>query len=170
MKHTFLGLGSNIGDRENYLLNAILLINDKFPIINYSSIYITSPMGFKEQPHFLNMAIEINSQRITPYKLLDFVKSIESEIGRKKTIRWGPRIIDIDILLIDDLIIKSDLLNIPHKELLNRKFVLIPLSEITSCISINNEKIFLKDIIKNPVCSTQEVKLYKSKEEIVLNE
>lgn len=170
MKTTYLGLGSNIGDKEKNMLKAIALINTKFIILDYSSIYITSPVGYREQPYFLNMVIKIDSEGTTPYELLKFIKFSELEVGRKKIFRWGPRSIDIDILYIDGIKIESENLFIPHKELLKRNFVLIPLSEIAEYITVDTKPIFIKEFINYNSLSTDSVILYKSKEDIVLNE
>ena len=128
---TYLGLGSNLGDREKNLLLAVRKIGGSCTLLRHSSIYMTSPVGYTDQPDFLNMVVEVDSHGIDPYRLLDFVKGIEREMGRKKTRRWGPRIIDIDILFMSGKTVVSDTLQIPHREMFNRRFVLIPLSEIT---------------------------------------
>ncbi len=167
MKTTFLGLGSNLGDREKNLLRAISLIEKRFTIIDYSSLYNTSPVGYKDQRDFLNMVIKTDSEQVAPFELLNFLKSIEKEMGRKKTFRFGPRLIDIDILYKEGVHIESDVISIPHKELFKRNFVLIPLSELTEYLIVDSEKLILKDFIKKDIAN--KVILYKHKEEIKLN-
>ena len=89
----------------------------------------TEPWGVKEQPKFINMAVEAETGK-TPEELMGIIKKIEAEIGREENIRWGPRLIDIDILFYDDLIVKTHDLEIPHPLIKDREFVLKPLSEI----------------------------------------
>ena len=85
MKKTFLGLGSNAGDRENNIVHALLLLSKKLKIIGYSSLYNTAPIGYRNQENFLNMVVETYTEALTPFKLLTFIKSIEQEMGRKHT-------------------------------------------------------------------------------------
>jgi len=127
----FLLLGSNIGEREKNIKNALSLIK-RLPdtsIVKTSSIHQTEPWGYKNQPYFLNLACKIETG-LSPYNLLFQIKGIEKRMGRKKTERYGPRIIDIDILLYGSLVLNEKDLIIPHKELINRKFALICLKEI----------------------------------------
>jgi len=149
MSRTYLGLGSNKGDREENLKRAVVLIKNKCRLLDYSSIYQTSPVGYTDQPYFLNMVIKIDSESYTPLNLLVLMKDIEKRMGRKKAFRWGPRLIDIDILYIEGISVKSKILTIPHKEMFNRNFVLIPLSEITDYLIISGRKVFLTKYEKN---------------------
>jgi len=130
--HTaYIGLGSNVGDREEYLEQAIFLLS-KTPgikVIKKSSNYETEPEGNTDQPQFMNAAVEIRTT-LDPYKLLDVLQETENALGRERDVDWGPRTIDLDILLYDDLIISDDKLQIPHSLLHERLFVLKPLSEI----------------------------------------
>ncbi|RMD94604.1 MAG: 2-amino-4-hydroxy-6-hydroxymethyldihydropteridine diphosphokinase [Calditrichaeota bacterium] len=130
-KHIFLGLGSNVGDRLNNLREAIQRISSlpNTHIIKMSSIYETEPVGFKDQGLFYNMALEI-STKLSPEELLDALKEIEKRMGRIPTVRWGPRIIDIDILYWDQEVMETPRLKIPHAEIENRRFVLETLNEI----------------------------------------
>jgi 2-amino-4-hydroxy-6-hydroxymethyldihydropteridine diphosphokinase len=128
---SYIALGSNIGDRFDNLASAIHeIIQDKNNIIeSVSSIYETLPYGFKDQGNFYNAVIKIK----TGYELmemLDLLKSIELRIGREKNTRWGPRVIDLDILFYNDLIYSNERITVPHKEVIKRDFVLIPLCEI----------------------------------------
>lgn len=130
--HTaYLGLGSNVGDREEYIEQAIFLLS-KTPgikVIKKSTNYETEPEGNTDQPQFLNAAVQIQTT-LDPYKLLSIVQETENALGRERDVEWGPRTIDLDILLYDDQIISDDKLQIPHPLLHERLFVLKPLSEI----------------------------------------
>lgn len=130
MPIAYLGIGSNLGERRNNCLIALRLLAEKGVIIRKaSSFYETEPWGIKEQPDFINMAAEVETD-LPPDELLKVIKGIEREMGRKETFRWGPRIIDIDILLYNDMIYESADLRIPHPLMHEREFVLEPLSEI----------------------------------------
>lgn len=126
----YIGIGSNLGKRKNNCLQAIESLREKgLNIIRQSSMYETEPWGLKDQPKFINMAVEAETG-LSPRKLLEVLKQIESDMGRSHTEKWGPRIIDLDILLYDDLNIAGDNLVIPHPLMHERDFVLEPLSEI----------------------------------------
>lgn len=131
MEHTaYLLLGSNVGERKQNLEQAIDQIGRHAGIVKArSSTYETEPWGLKEQDFFLNLAIEISTE-LTPEDLMAKLKDIESAIGQPKETKWGPRAIDIDILYYDDLILETETLKIPHPQIGNRNFVLIPLIEI----------------------------------------
>ncbi|MBR6402036.1 MAG: 2-amino-4-hydroxy-6-hydroxymethyldihydropteridine diphosphokinase [Eubacterium sp.] len=129
----YLGLGSNLGDRENYLDTAIdELSKDSAITVGKVSTYIeTEPYGPVDQPDFMNGVIEIETF-LEPDELLDIIHDIEAEAGRERKIHWGPRTLDIDILLFDDIIMNTETLTIPHPEMHKREFVLKPLVEIAS--------------------------------------
>ncbi|KZZ86553.1 2-amino-4-hydroxy-6-hydroxymethyldihydropteridine diphosphokinase [Bacillus sp. SJS] len=129
----YLALGSNMGDRESYLLDAIKLLNEEpeIEVTKLSSIYETDPVGYTDQSAFLNMAVEI-STTYTPCELLDKTQHIEQSLGRTREIRWGPRTLDLDILLYNHENIETERLIVPHPRLPERAFVLIPLNEINS--------------------------------------
>jgi 2-amino-4-hydroxy-6-hydroxymethyldihydropteridine diphosphokinase len=129
MAEVYLGLGSNLGDRENNLRAAMHHLCGIGEITAVSPIYETEPWGLREQPPFLNAACAVRTD-CAPLDLLHLVKSIEEVLGRRPTVRWGPRIIDIDILLYDDVVIATPELTIPHPSLPERAFVLIPLADI----------------------------------------
>ena len=124
-----LGLGSNIGDREGYIRRAVEELSGKFSIIKVSDIYKTKAWGEENQPDFLNACLTAETD-MSSEEILEIVKSIETELGRTESYRWGPREIDIDILLLDNQQINSQRLIIPHPELANRAFVLVPLTQI----------------------------------------
>lgn len=138
----YLGLGSNLGDRFANLSLALEKIKHLGRIIKKSHVYETEPWGFKEQPAFLNQVIIIHTN-LKPEELLTNLKIIERDMGRIKTIKNGPRIIDIDILFFDNLILRTDLLTIPHPHILQRAFVLVPLNEIAPQLvhPLENKKI-----------------------------
>jgi 2-amino-4-hydroxy-6-hydroxymethyldihydropteridine diphosphokinase len=125
-----IGIGSNLGERRENCQKALELLKGKgVTIRKLSSFYETEPWGVTDQPSFLNAAVELETT-LPPDKLLFILKDIEKTMGRVKTIQWGPRIIDLDILFYDDEIIDTDLLKIPHPLLHERDFVLAPLVEI----------------------------------------
>jgi len=127
----YLGLGSNVGDREEYIEQACFLLA-KTPgvkVIKRSTNYETEAKGTGDQPPFLNAALVVETT-LLPHKLLDKIQEIENTLGRERDVEWGPRTIDIDILLYEDQIISDDRLQIPHPLLHERLFALMPLSEI----------------------------------------
>ena len=128
--HTiYLSLGSNLGDRRANLLEAIRRLAPRVIVTAESPVYETPPWGEENQPTFLNMAVKADTD-LQPMELRDHVKQIEADMGRKPSYRWGPRSIDIDILLYDDLIIETPKLTIPHPRMHERGFVLVPLDAI----------------------------------------
>lgn len=127
MKSIFLGLGSNLGDRKQNLLQAQELLNQT--IIRASSFFDTEPVGFLDQPWFLNVVIEIESG-LKPAKLLKRCLDVEKQMGRVRDIPKGPRVIDIDILFYGNVIVNEPDLIIPHPAIPERKFVLDPMNEI----------------------------------------
>jgi 2-amino-4-hydroxy-6-hydroxymethyldihydropteridine diphosphokinase len=131
MNHAFLLLGSNLGNAELHLKEARKAIELLGPIIEASSLYSSQAWGKTDQPDFLNQVIEI-STGCSPQRLLREILAIESELGRVRQEKWGARIIDIDILFYNSEIINEPDLKIPHPEIANRKFTLIPLSEIAA--------------------------------------
>lgn len=130
MNNYYLHLGSNKGNRMSFLTDAMTHISKNIgEIKEQSSIYQTEPWGKKDQDEFLNLAIKVES-KLEPKELLPALKNIEITMGVEKREKWGPRIIDIDILYCNDLILNEDELVIPHPHIYERNFVLIPLMEI----------------------------------------
>jgi len=127
----YIGIGSNLGDKRDHCEKAIsqILKFDRHKLLVKSSLFKTEPMGHPSQDWFVNGVIKIETD-LEPLELLRTLKAIESQLGRVETFRWGPRTIDLDILLFDDLEIHTEELQIPHPRLQNRQFVLIPLVEI----------------------------------------
>lgn len=133
MKNVFLSLGTNEGNRFDYLFSALKKINEneKNQIEKISSIYESKPYGNVATNNFLNLVVKISSE-LNPFDLLNFIKNIEKVLGRIERGKWNNREIDIDIIFYNNLILKEKNLIIPHPYLIERDFVLIPLSEIAS--------------------------------------
>lgn len=129
MHTVYLALGSNVGERERNLAAAIEGLRQVMEITAISSIYETEPVGYLDQPRFLNMVIA-GKTTLSPQELLKYAKELESTLGRQPAFRYGPRLIDIDIIYYDDLHITQDNLVIPHPRMTERAFVLVPLAEI----------------------------------------
>lgn len=128
--HTvYLGLGSNLGDRDAMLRAAVASLRPVVTVARGSSIYDTAPLLVADQPRFHN-AVVAGTTTLVPLELLWAVKAIERELGRVPSVRYGPRAIDIDVLLYDDLSLTSDELTLPHPRIAERAFVLAPLAEI----------------------------------------
>ena len=129
MAIAYLCLGSNLGEREENLCQALTLLSQKANLEVVSSVYETEPVGYKEQPLFLNLVCRITTN-LHPEELLHLAKEIETKMGRAPSFLNAPRPIDIDILFYDNKIIKTQNSTIPHPRLKDRAFVLIPLAEI----------------------------------------
>ncbi|MBC2582933.1 2-amino-4-hydroxy-6-hydroxymethyldihydropteridine diphosphokinase [Clostridium sp. DJ247] len=135
--HTaYIAIGSNLGDRKTNLETAINLINDSTfnKVTKTSSFYETKPVGYLEQDNFLNGAIEIKTL-LSPIRLMKFLLEKEKELKRERMVKWGPRTIDLDILLYDNLITSQEEIIIPHPRMHERLFVLRPLSDIAPYIT-----------------------------------
>ena len=129
MIRVFLGIGTNLGDRERNLQDALAVLSQKMVILKESSIYQTAPWGYLDQPAFLNQVIEAQTD-LSPLNLLGFLKDTEKVLGRQANFRYGPRLIDLDILFYGNRIIQTPRLQIPHPRIAQRAFVLVPLAEI----------------------------------------
>ncbi|MEN1939084.1 2-amino-4-hydroxy-6-hydroxymethyldihydropteridine diphosphokinase [Paenibacillus sp. 102] len=134
----YVALGSNIGDRYAYLLQAIELLNKNHHIRveDVSSVYETDPVGYTDQNRFLNLVIKI-STNLLPQELLKVTQKVEIDLGRKREIRWGPRTVDLDILLYNQENIEAENLVVPHPRMFERAFVIVPLLEINQDIKQN---------------------------------
>ena len=148
VRQAFIGLGTNLGDRAQNLADAVQRLAESAEVVKKSSIYETEPWGFEDQPKFLNLVVEIKTD-LEPNELLDLLKEIEQEMGREETFRYGPRLIDLDILFYDDLIYSSDTLTIPHPFLHQRAFVLVPLNEIAPGFIHPELNLTISDIVSN---------------------
>jgi len=129
MIRVFLGLGTNLGDRQRNLQEALSALSQRLEILRESSVYQTAPWGYLEQPAFLNQVIEAQTT-LSSLNLLDFLKHTEKELGRQANFRYGPRLIDLDILFYGNRIIQTPRLQVPHPRLTERAFVLVPMAEI----------------------------------------
>lgn len=127
----WLGLGSNMGRRARMLAKALdaLKAQEGLELLATSSVYETDPVGVTDQPEFLNMVARFRCA-LTPEELLLAMHAVEKQLGRVRVKRWGPRTIDIDLLLLGELQIATDELTVPHPEMTRRQFVLIPLAEV----------------------------------------
>lgn len=157
----FLSLGTNLGDREAYLRQAIDLLADSEGIVLHrtSSIYETVPVGYTDQALFLNMVVQGETD-LTPQQLLQKVLEVELRLGRTREVRWGPRTIDIDILLYNNKQIKEQDLTIPHPRMKERAFVLIPLAELADNLLIPGEERSVVDLLAT--LPKEGVRLWKS--------
>ena len=132
MAHTvYLGLGSNLGDRSENLRAAQAAIAAQARIRAASPVYETAPWGYTDQPVFLNQVLKVETD-LPPAELMADLQRIEVELGRLASFRYGPRLIDIDILLYDDLVLETPGLVIPHPRLAERAFVLVPLADLAA--------------------------------------
>jgi len=125
----WLGLGTNLGERRSNLAAALARLSSAVIIEAVSNVYESEPIGFTDQPVFWNLVARARTA-LGPDELLVTVKQVEAALGRRPAIRWGPRLIDIDILLYDDLVTSGREVEIPHPRMLERAFVLRPLVEI----------------------------------------
>ncbi|MFH1446107.1 MAG: 2-amino-4-hydroxy-6-hydroxymethyldihydropteridine diphosphokinase [Chloroflexota bacterium] len=129
MAHIYLALGSNMGDRLANLEKARQTLAPQVRVIMASAIYETTPWGYSKQADFLNQVLEAETE-LLPLELLNWFKDIEKKLGREKTFRNGPRVIDLDVLYYDELNWEMEHLQIPHARLHERAFVLVPLADI----------------------------------------
>ena len=134
--HTvYVGIGSNMGNREAFIRNAMLLLNEQrdCQIVKASSLFVTAPYGYTDQPEFINGCLQVKTLQ-NPQQFLDTLHAIEQRLGRERKIHWGPRTIDLDILLYDNEVIDTEALTVPHADMQNRMFVLKPLDEIAGFV------------------------------------
>ncbi len=127
----YIGLGSNLGDRQQYIYQAVESLH-RHPAVTVercSSLYETKPVGLTDQPYFLNMVLVVRTD-LKPLELLDLLLQVEQSLGRVRDIRWGPRTIDLDLLIYGTASIQGGRLELPHPRMRERAFVLIPLIEI----------------------------------------
>jgi 2-amino-4-hydroxy-6-hydroxymethyldihydropteridine diphosphokinase len=143
MKATaFLGLGSNLGDRRKQLAQALRKLGDDpaIAIVRGSSVYETKPVGMVDQPDFLNMVVQVETS-CAPLALLSVCLGIEAGLGRERRQRWGPRTIDLDILLYDQVKLNDERLVLPHPRMHERSFVLSPLAEIAPELQLRGKTV-----------------------------
>ena len=142
LTNTGLGLGSNIGDKPGNIRRAIALLESRgiVRMTAVSSIYRTAPWGYVEQDVFAN-ACAVAETRLPPLELLAATNAVEIDMGRQPSVRWGPRLIDIDILFHGDAAFEHAQLNLPHRDLFERAFVLVPLAEIAPRLKVSGRSI-----------------------------
>lgn len=159
----YIALGSNLGDRFNYLKKSILLLenHEKIKVVNTSSIYETEPVGYADQDQFLNMAVQVSTS-LDPLALLDVCLKIENELGRKREVRWGPRTLDLDILLYNHENIETENLTIPHPRMTERAFVILPLLEMDPNMMLPMMEEPLKSFLKSKP-DQEGVRIWKQK-------
>ncbi|WFF72478.1 2-amino-4-hydroxy-6-hydroxymethyldihydropteridine diphosphokinase [Proteiniclasticum sp. QWL-01] len=145
MTRIYLGLGSNLGERRENIERALERLSEQVRLTKRSSFYETEPVGYDDQPWFYNIVVEGETD-LEPAELLRFTQSIEQGMKRVKTIRNGPRNIDVDILIYDEIRVKTDTLEIPHPRMRQRAFVMVPLSEIEPDLVIYGTP--LRDILQ----------------------
>lgn len=149
MNNAYLLTGGNIGNRLVNLKNAAALISEKCgKITAESSIYETAAWGLENQPSFLNQVLLVKTI-LEPFSLLKELLAIEEKMGRKRELKYGPRIIDIDILLYNNNILDSTELTIPHPAMPSRRFVLLPMTEIASKLVHPKLNLTIKDLLDN---------------------
>lgn len=132
MARAFLALGSNIGDSWAILTEAVAAMPD---LVAVSPVYETEPVGGPEQDPFLNIVVELDTER-SPRELLELCRSLELAAGRERVIRWGPRTLDVDVLLVGDLTVDEDDLTVPHPRMHERNFVMVPLLDLAPDIVV----------------------------------
>lgn len=142
----FLSLGSNLGDRQKNLLAVENLLPPQVIVKERSPIYETEPWGYQEQPRFLNQVLSVTTS-LSPWDLLTYLNDIEKSIGRKPSFRYGPREVDIDILLYGDQEIVQENLIIPHERLTERAFVLAPLADLAPELILPGSKSTIAGIL-----------------------
>lgn len=145
----YIALGTNIEPREEHISNALMKLSKDsgMDVSEESSIYETTPVGMTDQADFLNMVVKVNTV-LSPVELLNACLSIEKSLGRKRTVRNGPRIIDLDILVYNNEHRESSCLTLPHPRMHERAFVLVPLNEIAPNLVIPNRDGRVKDMLE----------------------
>ena len=148
MPRAYLGIGGNIGKVKENIEEALKLLQEEntLKLLNISSYYETAPVGYEKQEWFLNIVAEIET-KLTPYELLALCNRVEHQLKRERLIRWGPRTIDIDILLYEGFESNEEKLIVPHPSMQERAFVMIPLLEIAPDLNIKGQS--LKEISNN---------------------
>ena len=131
----YIGLGSNLGDRIAYIEAAVAELEQAagIRVLSASSLYETPPVGYLDQPHFLNAVVSVETD-LSPPELLQTLRRIEDAHGRQRSIRWGPRTLDLDLLVCGDRVVRTTALTLPHPHLTDRCFVLVPLCEVAAAL------------------------------------
>jgi 2-amino-4-hydroxy-6-hydroxymethyldihydropteridine diphosphokinase len=155
----YLGLGSNLGERHLNLIYGLQLLSSSMELVRLSSVYETEPWGYTEQSRFLNLVCKVQTDTLSAYKILENAIDIERKVGRKPSFTYGPRILDIDLLLYGDEVISTNKLVVPHPRMGERAFVLVPLAEIASSQVHPLLGLSIKDLLKQ-VPGVKSVKLW----------
>jgi len=166
MAYAYIGIGSNLGNKNTNIKKSIKLLKEKCEVTKISSLYETEPIGYKAQDYFLNCVVKIRTN-FNPEQLLKFLQSIENKLKRVREIKNGPRTIDLDILFYGNDIVNANNLIIPHPRLHERRFALVPLNEIAPEFVHPLLKRKVNSILKN-LNSKDIVKLYKKSKELSL--
>ncbi|MGI9598623.1 MAG: 2-amino-4-hydroxy-6-hydroxymethyldihydropteridine diphosphokinase [Acidimicrobiales bacterium] len=132
MVRAFLGMGSNVGDRRAILRRAVAAIPE---LVAVSPVYETDPVGGPEQGPFYNIVVELDTER-SPQELLALCHELEQAAGRVRVVRWGPRTLDVDVLLVGDLTVDEENLSVPHARMAERNFVMVPLLDLAPDIGV----------------------------------
>ncbi|MCP3029671.1 2-amino-4-hydroxy-6-hydroxymethyldihydropteridine diphosphokinase [Halobacillus sp. A5] len=150
MNRAYIALGSNLQEREQFLMEAVELLktHSEIDFIRSSNIYETAPVGYTDQNDFLNAVIEVET-RLNPLSLLDYCQKIEADLGRKRVVKWGPRTIDLDILLYNQENMKDERLTIPHPHMHERAFVMVPLADLNPEAYISALKKRAEEIVRD---------------------
>ncbi|MGE7954693.1 2-amino-4-hydroxy-6-hydroxymethyldihydropteridine diphosphokinase [Lysinibacillus xylanilyticus] len=166
MNDVYLSIGTNMGDRFENLLLAVKLLMDKVEIdvVHTSSVYETAAVGYTDQADFLNIAVHIKTS-YSSSEMLKICQWVENELGRVREFRWGPRIIDLDILLYNHENIETESLIVPHPRMYERAFVLVPLIEITP-VPIGKQLKKAHDIMQQIDCEEEGVTLWQASTEL----
>jgi 2-amino-4-hydroxy-6-hydroxymethyldihydropteridine diphosphokinase len=162
MGKVYLGLGSNLGNRARNIYAALRRLRSYVRLEQISSLYETEPVGLTDQPWFLNLVCA-GVTTLSPQDLLRAVKRIEAELGRREGVRFGPRLIDIDVLLYEDQVLATEQLELPHPRLHDRGFVLIPLVELAPNLVHPVLKVSVRELLER-AASLEEVRLYQIKD------
>ncbi len=128
-RRAYLGLGSNLGDSRQILVDAVETLRSGGEVVAVSSLYRTEPVGGPEQDPFLNLVVGLDTTA-SPQELLEWSRSLERSANRRRIIRWGPRTLDVDVLLVGDLTVDEEDLTVPHPRMFQRNFVMVPLLEL----------------------------------------
>lgn len=160
MNKAYLGLGTNMGDKQAYLKEACKIISDNtnINIVKISKVYKTKAWGYTNQDDFLNICIEVDTN-LSPEELLEVCHEVENKLNRVRVIRWGPRTIDVDILFFNNIISTDENLILPHPRIKERAFVLIPLMDLNKELVIDNKTIsyYLSNLEKEELKQVEEV-------------
>ncbi|HJH10092.1 MAG TPA: 2-amino-4-hydroxy-6-hydroxymethyldihydropteridine diphosphokinase [Metalysinibacillus jejuensis] len=155
MNDVYLSIGTNIGEREDNLRRAVRLLAEQVTVETVSAVYETAAVGFTDQADFLNIAVHVKTA-LSPLAMLDVCQAIENELGRVRTVRWGPRVIDLDILLYNNENMNTERLILPHPRMYERAFVLIPLFDVVATQSEQLTK--ARDIVMQMDANTEGVR------------